>query len=50
MKLEPVTKLDKRNTATSKNHHHHHRQRRCRFSDLSSIWSNKEAGFRTDGL
>ena len=52
MKLEPVTKLDKRNNTTSKK-----MKMSCRkivtslpFSNLRAIWSNPEAEFRAYSL
>ena len=56
MKLGPLTKIDKRNKATSKKKQKKKRRwhnarklwRNCHFSDLWPIWSNPEAGFRTD--
>ena len=51
MKLGPVTKLDKRNKATSKKNwqwrHVRKYWRRCHFFNLRPIWSNPEAWHRT---
>ena len=50
MELGPVTKLDKRNKATSKNFKDDVMSENCdicHFSNLQSIWSNLKAGFRS---
>ena len=46
MKLEQVTKLEKRNKTLSKNFN----MTPCHLSDLWLIWSNPEAGFQTHNL
>ena len=49
----PVTKLDKRNKATSKKFDDHVMSENfdvSHFSDLWPIWSNREDGFWTDKL
>ena len=46
MELGPVTKLDKRNKATSKNFKDDVMSENCdicHFSNLQSIWSNSES-------
>ena len=54
MKLEPVTKLDKRNKGNIKRNwrwrHVGQLWLHCHFSDLWPIWGNLEAGFRTHSL
>ena len=54
MKLEPVTKLDKRNKTTSKKFDDDVMSENCNviaiFSNLQLIWSNTEAGFQTNSL
>ena len=54
MKLAPVTKLDKRNKATSKKSEIDVMLENCDviaiFFNLWPIWSNLEAGFRTHNL
>ena len=53
MKLGPVTKLGKKNTASSKKSDDDVMSKNYDvivFSNLWSIWSNAEAGFRTHGL
>ena len=54
MKLRPVAKLDKRNTATSKKFEDAIMSANCDvtliFSSFYPIWSYSEAGFGTHGL
>ena len=54
MKHGPVTKLDNRNTATSKKTDGYMSAdcdvKICLFSDLWLIWSHPKAVFRTHGL
>ena len=54
MKPGEVTKLDKRNKATSKNFDNDVISENCDviaiFSNLQPIWSNLEAGFQTHSL
>ena len=55
MKLGPLTKIGKKNRATSKNFDHDVVLVNCEvtvffFSNLWLIWSNPEAAFQTQGL